>query len=196
MATESTAAPAGGTASQGGSQSGPASVNPSTAAAAPANAPQLTGAQAKAKAKAEKAARRAQAKETKAAVVASQPQPGPGGADAKGGKGKGKQDGTQTGSQAPGKSSGLVHRPSMTGRRPSILVVEKDIRGNIPECFSHLPMAKRIPLSHVNKDVHPAVLTVGQQMATFALKDSISRLEATLLAFRKVSWITERVCGV
>jgi len=48
-------------------------------------------------------------------------------------------------------------------------------------------MAKRISTSQAHKDVHPAVLAVGQQMATFAIKDSIARLEATLLAFRKVS---------
>ncbi len=65
-------------------------------------------------------------------------------------------------------------------------VAEKDVRSGIPECFSHVPMAKRIPTSQAHKDVHPAVLAVGQQMATFALKDSISRLKATLLAFRKV----------
>jgi len=181
MATEGTAAPAGAAAVHTGSQ--PASIAANPPATALATPPQLTPAQLKAKAKAEKAARRAQVKEVKAIVAASQPQPGP---DAKGGKGKGKQDGPQTlGPQQQGKS-GLAHRPSMSGRRPSILVVEKDIRSSIPECFSHLPMAKRITLSHAHKDVHPAVLTVGQQMATFAIKDSISRLEATLLAFRKV----------
>ncbi|CCC13259.1 unnamed protein product [Sordaria macrospora k-hell] len=51
---------------------------------------------------------------------------------------------------------------------------------------THVPMAKRIQTSQAHKDVHPAVLAVGQQMATFALKDSIARLEATLLAFKKV----------
>lgn len=63
---------------------------------------------------------------------------------------------------------------------------ERDARSGIPECFSHIPMAKRIQTSQAHKDVHPAVLAVGQQMATFALKDSIARLEATMLAFRKV----------
>lgn len=143
----------------------------------------MTPAQLKAKAKEEKAARRAQAKETKAAVAAAAPAV----PEAKGGKGKGKQAGPQASGQQSQKS-GLAHRPSMSGRRPSIFVPEKerDIRGVIPECFSHVPMAKRIPTSHAHKDVHPAVLIIGQQMAEFALKDSILRLKAMLLAFREV----------
>jgi translation initiation factor eIF-2B subunit delta len=180
MATEGTSAPAAAPPAQADGQAAAATAN--APAAAPTDTPQLTPAQLKAKAKAEKAARRAKVKEDKEAVAAAAQSQA---ADAKGGKGKGK-DGAQTsGSQGPGKT-GLAHRPSMSGRRPSILVVEKDIRSSIPECFSHLPMAKRIPLSQVHKDVHPAVLSIGQQMATFAIKDSISRLEATLKAFRKV----------
>jgi len=179
MATEGTSAPAVAPAAQADGQAAAAPAN--APAAAPADTPQLTPAQLKAKAKAEKAARRAKVKEDKEAVAAAQLQA----AEAKGGKGKGK-DGAQTsGPQGPGKA-GLAHRPSMSGRRPSILIVEKDIRSSIPECFSHLPMAKRIPLSQAHKDVHPAVLSIGQQMSTFAIKDSIARLEATLKAFRKV----------
>jgi translation initiation factor eIF-2B subunit delta len=56
----------------------------------------------------------------------------------------------------------------------------------IPECFSHLSVAKRLPITHADKDVHPTVLTLGQQMATFAIDESITRLKATLLAFKKV----------
>jgi translation initiation factor eIF-2B subunit delta len=187
MAAESNGAPPSGTpAVQEGTKAAPASAPaPTNETAAAANPEKLTPAQLKAKAKAEKAARRAQVKEARAVVVTAPPTPQTGGpgADAKGGKGKGKQDGQQSQS----KSGHLhAHRPSVSGRRPSMPTVEKDGRGAIPECFSHIPMAKRIPLSQAHKDVHPAVLVVGQQMATFALKDSISRLKATLLAFRKV----------
>ncbi|KAK3326516.1 hypothetical protein B0H66DRAFT_513046 [Apodospora peruviana] len=149
-----------------------------TTAAASTSTPQLTPAQLKAKAKAEKAARRAQAKETKA-IVAAAAAPAQDAKASKGGKGK------QDGSQPQGKSL-QSHRPSMSGRRPSVAIMEKDARSIIPECFSHLPMAKRVQTSQAHKDVHPAVLAAGQQMATFAIKDSISRLEATLLAFKKV----------
>ncbi|KAL2197544.1 hypothetical protein P885DRAFT_68675 [Corynascus similis CBS 632.67] len=149
-----------------------------------ANTEKLTPAQLKAKAKAEKAARRAQVKEARAAAPQASPALDKGAAtDAKGVKGKGRQDGQQS----QGKAGHLhVHRPSVSGRRPSSPMLEKDNRGAIPDCFSHVPMAKRIPTSQAHKDVHPAVLAVGQQMATFALNDSISRLKATLLAFRKV----------
>lgn len=189
MAAEGTAAPAGAAAVEVAPQTDKPNPPPPTTkapTATTADAPKLTPAQMKAKAKAEKAARRAQAKEVKAAVAAAQPPSGTPGADAKGGKTKGKQDGSQaSGPQSQGKLS-LVHRPSISGRRPSIFV-EKDIRSSIPECFSHIPMAKRIPMSQAHKDVHPAVLAAGQQMSTFAIKDSISRLEATLQAFKKVS---------
>lgn len=56
----------------------------------------------------------------------------------------------------------------------------------MPDCFSHLPMAKKLPLSKTDKDVDPAVLALGQQMATFVLRDNVTRLEATLVAFKKV----------
>ncbi|CAP73100.1 uncharacterized protein PODANS_2_5140 [Podospora anserina S mat+] len=177
MATESNGAPAGAPAPQDAktsSASAPAKT-PAAAPAAAANPEKLTPAQLKAKAKAEKAARRAKVIETKAAVAAATPAK-------EAGKGKGKQDG-----QPP---QSKQHRGSMSGRRPSIggplIEKEKDARSGIPECFSHVPMAKRVQLSQTHKDVDPAVLVAGQQMAAFAIKDSISRLEATLLAFKKV----------
>jgi translation initiation factor eIF-2B subunit delta len=75
----------------------------------------------------------------------------------------------------------------MAGKRPSVVASgEEDPRASIPECFSHIPMAKRIPTSQAHKDVYPAVLALGQQMATFTVRDSITRLKYMLLAFRKV----------
>lgn len=47
-------------------------------------------------------------------------------------------------------------------------------------------MAKGVNITHADKDVHPAVLVLGQQMSTMAISDSTTRLEATLLAFKKV----------
>lgn len=178
---------------------GPSDANATAADAAtvaamtmttPANPPKLSNAELKARAKAEKAARRAQAKETKAVASVAAPSASSGpsqgaGGDAKGGKAvKGKQvDGQPV--------AGSTSRPapqgrSSLGRRPSIVVSERDPRSSIPEGFSHIPMAKRIPTSQAHKDVHPAVLALGQQMATFTVRDSIERLRATLLAFRTV----------
>lgn len=184
MAAEGNGSPSGDPAAQEGTKSKPA---PADAKPAASNPEKLTAAQLKAKAKAEKAARRAQVKETRAAAAAAPPpqvqQPSGTSGDTKGGKGKGKQDAQQGQSRA---GQAPPQGPPVTGRRSSMSIIEKDVRSGIPESFSHVPMAKRLQTSQAHKDVHPAVLAVGQQMATFALKDSISRLDATLRAFRKV----------
>ncbi|KAL7953737.1 hypothetical protein V8C34DRAFT_296215 [Trichoderma compactum] len=140
------------------------------AAAAEGGEKKLSNAELKKKAKEEKAARRAAAK-------VSQPQPpasAPGQGDsAKGGKPKPKQDGPQAGAQ---------HGKTPTPRSAA----PKEAKPSVPECFSHLAMAKGVNLTHADKDVHPAVLLLGQQMSTMAISDSTTRLEATLLAFKKV----------
>ncbi|OTA67442.1 nagb/rpia/CoA transferase-like protein [Hypoxylon sp. EC38] len=144
----------------------------------------LSGAELKAKAKAEKAARRAQAKASKevakgeAAVSSAPGQLGPSASDVKGGKAKGKQDGGSSISQ------GAAGKPAASkGPAPS---VPAEPKFTIPECFSHLSMARRLPITQADKDVHPTVLALGQQMATFTIDESITRLKATLLAFKKV----------
>ncbi|KAK6083520.1 translation initiation factor eIF-2B subunit delta [Seiridium cupressi] len=149
------------------------------AADAPAGEKKLTGAELKAKAKAEKAARRAQQKNTKevakaeAAVSSSPQQLGPAAGDVKG-KQKGKD----------GVAAGPGARPTLPKAPASTIVTEQKIQ--VPDCFSHLSMARRIPMTQADKDVHPAVLALGQQMATFAIDESITRLRATLLAFKRV----------
>ncbi|CAH0017672.1 unnamed protein product [Clonostachys rhizophaga] len=136
----------------------------------------LSGAELKKKAKEEKAARRAQAK----AAQTSQGQPSGGqegaGDGVKGGKGKPKQDG-----QAGGQHKGHHAKPAAAAP-----VAPKEVKPAVPECFGHLSMARRINITQADKDVDPAVLVLGQHMSTFALSDSITRLEATLYAFKKV----------
>jgi translation initiation factor eIF-2B subunit delta len=134
----------------------------------------LTGAELKAKAKAEKLARRAQ---TKAATVTPASSGGQAGGDAKGGKSKQKQDGPQPAGGAKGQQGKQAVAPTP---------VVKDDKPAIPECYSHLSMAKRIKMTQADKDVHPAVLVLGQQMSAFALNDSTARLEAMLQALKKV----------
>ncbi|KAJ8122464.1 hypothetical protein ONZ43_g1353 [Nemania bipapillata] len=152
--------------------------------AAPPPAPKLTGAELKAKAKAEKQARRAQVKAAKDATPGGAPAPASSAqsnhptADSKGNKAKGKPDG------APSASSGATGRTA--GSRGSVPTIPPKPESSIPECFSHLSMAKRLPITQADKDVHPAVLALGQHMATFAIDESITRLKATLLAFKKV----------
>ncbi|KAI1100754.1 nagb/rpia/CoA transferase-like protein [Jackrogersella minutella] len=144
----------------------------------------LSGAELKAKAKAEKAARRAQSKASKdvakgeAAVSSTPGQLGPSAGEVKGNKTKGKQDGSAT------SATGAAGRPVVS--KGPVPVVSTEPKFTIPECFSHLSMAKRIPITQADKDVHPTVLALGQQMATFTIDESITRLKATLLAFKKV----------
>lgn len=179
-------APAANAASASAQQPAPAQAQDQ---AQPAKKP--TGAEIKAKKQAEKAARRAQAIQAKTEKAASAPggPAAPGGAaqagttNKGGAKPKGKTE--AGGKPAARRPSGVGAKPTLTPPAPP---KQKDPRDTIPECFSHLPMAKRIPLSQADKDVHPVVLAVGQQMATFALRDNIRRLEATLNAFKKVSW--------
>ncbi|KAJ9139486.1 Nagb/rpia/CoA transferase-like protein [Pleurostoma richardsiae] len=155
-------------------------------------APKLSNAELKAKKQAEKAARRAQTVAAKAAAAAgaaaaAQAQAGPSGGDSKGSKqGKSKQDGTAASAAAVKGQPAAQRRQSTAARPPPAASVDKDPAISIPECFSHIPVAKRIPLSEADKDVHPAVLAVGQSMGALHLRDNISRLEATLLAFKKV----------
>ncbi|KAI0517630.1 hypothetical protein F5B22DRAFT_111950 [Xylaria bambusicola] len=152
-------------------------------AAAPA-APKLSNAELKAKAKAEKQARRAQVKATRDATPGGGPAPtsagqsGPQVTEPKGNKAKGKSDGGRpTDSGATGKAAGSKGSISAPPPKPESV---------IPECFSHLSMAKRLPITQADKDVHPTVLAIGQKMAIFGIDESIARLEATLLAFKKV----------
>ncbi|KAF4345262.1 translation initiation factor eIF-2B subunit delta [Fusarium beomiforme] len=144
--------------------------------AAPAGEKKLSGAELKKKAKEEKAARRAQAKASQGSQVPSQ-----GGqqasADGKGGKAKPKQDGQHQHQQ---------HGGAKLPIRPAATAVIKDDKPSIPDCFSHLSIARRIEMTNADKDVHPAVLILGEHMSAFAISDSTTRLEATLYAFKKV----------
>ncbi|KAI5461410.1 hypothetical protein BGZ63DRAFT_404266 [Mariannaea sp. PMI_226] len=133
----------------------------------------LSGAELKKKAKEEKAARRAQAKAAQVVQAPAQGGHQAAAGDAKGGKGKPKQDAHHGGAKLP-------LRPAQAA------VVPKEVKPSVPEFFSHLSMAKRIEMTHADKDAHPAVLVLGEHMSSFVISDSITRLEATLLAFKKV----------
>jgi translation initiation factor eIF-2B subunit delta len=161
-----------------GAAAGGAATTGATAAAD--GEKKLSNAELKKRAKEEKAARRAQAKTVlqSAAPAGSSQQAG----DNKGGaKGKPKQEG---GNQQP------YHVRTASRSTPAAPPVVKEVKPKVPECFSHLSMAKRVSLVNSDKDVHPVVLQLGQQMSTFALSDSITRVEATLLAFKKVRTLT------
>ncbi|KAG5660653.1 hypothetical protein KAF25_003259 [Fusarium avenaceum] len=143
--------------------------------AAPAGEKKLSGAELKKKAKEEKAARRAQAKAVQPSQGPAQGQQAAGG-DGKGGKAKPKQDGQH-------QQHGGAKLPI---RSAATTAVVKDNKPSVPDCFSHLSIARRIDMTNADKDVHPAVLVLGEHMSAFAISDSITRLEATLFAFKKV----------
>ncbi|KFA81624.1 hypothetical protein S40288_07565 [Stachybotrys chartarum IBT 40288] len=138
----------------------------------------LTNAELKKKQKEEKAARRAQAKTAQAAQPTSQ-QGGP--ADTKGGKAKPKPD-----SQAHGQQQQQHAKTPQRTAPTTTAAAPKENKPTVPDCFSHLSMARRIGILHADKDVHPAVLALGQYMSHFEINDSITRLEATLRAFQVV----------
>ena len=138
----------------------------------------LSNAELKKKAKEEKAARRAQAKVVPTAPPAPSGGQHAGAGDAKGAKGKPKPEGH------PGHQSHGQQQHAKLPVRPA--AAPKEAKPAVPECFSHLSMARRLDMTHADKDVHPAVLVLGQHMSTFAISDSITRLEATLVAFKKV----------
>lgn len=168
--------------------------NPSAAtAAAPAasapapvaqdGAPKLTPAQLKAQKKAEKAARRTQ-------VVAAKEVVGPP-ANSNDSKGSAKQGKTKQDRPEP---PATPRGPKKTSAAPAATPVPAKPKGpTVPEPFIHLSLAKKLPLSKADKDVHPAVLAIGQQMANFTLKDNLLRLEATLIAFRKVNHVVMKL---
>jgi translation initiation factor eIF-2B subunit delta len=142
----------------------------------------LSGAELKKLQKAEKAARRASQK----AAQASQA-PGQAGVPGAQADGKGAQNKQKQGGGAPGQQGGqqkAQHAKQATAT--ALPVIPKEVKPAIPEIFSHLSMARRISIIQADKDVNPAVLVLGQYMSTFALTDSITRLETTLYAFKKV----------
>ncbi|ROT38919.1 nagb/rpia/CoA transferase-like protein [Sodiomyces alkalinus F11] len=151
----------------------------------PSGEKKLSNAELKAKAKAEKQARRAQQKAAQQAPPASAGAPhapqGHAGNEAKGGKHKQKSDASQPAASANSKAQST--------KQPIVMAPtakNTDHMADVPECFSHLSMAKRISITQADKDVHPAVLALGQKMGAFALTNSTDRLEATLLAFKQV----------
>ncbi|KAL8371811.1 hypothetical protein RB595_001555 [Gaeumannomyces hyphopodioides] len=184
----------------------PSTEKPAAAAAAAPAAPGATGgapavpakkqsaaAEAKAKKQAEKAARRAQA------VAAKTGPPGAGGpaptADAPGGtqpsqQGEGGKGGKTKAKQEGGGATGAPSLAQSGRGKPAAPQADKEKKKEakplVPACFAHIPVAKRIALPDVDRDVHPTVLALGQQMATFTLRENMDRLKGTLLAFKEV----------
>lgn len=147
----------------------------------------LTALELKAQKKAEKAAKRQQVIQNRQGGAAP---PGPAGAAA--------AILSPQGNKAPprgGKESGKGHKRAASTAGDSKNAPARSSQPNAPveppaedktvELFRHLykPRAKTIAGA---KDVHPAVLSLGQQMSNYVICGSNARLVATLRAFKRV----------
>lgn len=151
----------------------------------PGSAPKLSGAELKAQKKAEKAARRQQ---EKSGPAASTP--------ASGGKSQAQNMQSQRGK---GESGGGHHRRtgsavdvrnvSVKGAQAATTQPEEPRKEDkTVELFRHLYKARATTISGASKEVHPAVLALGQQMSSYTICGSNARLVATLQAFKRVSF--------
>jgi translation initiation factor eIF-2B subunit delta len=170
----------------GKKENGKAQDTNTPASTTPASTSKLSGAELKAQKKAEKAARRQQVIQTKQVGLAA---PSP-----------------------PAVTKGDVRRESkqQEGEELNIVLHEKTgstvagvepvpLRGNIDipsgpkpedktvELFRHLYKARAATIAGVSKDVHPAILALGQQMRSYTICGSNARLVATLQAVKRVS---------
>ena len=164
-----------------GRKSNDGGSRPLPPAAATEGEKKLSGAELKALKKANKAASRAKAKEVVPPAAAAGPPSAQqqGGGDQKAQKGKAKQDGQHP---PAGGNKALPVRPAA----PHVAPKEEKKQPLIPPCFSHLTMARRIEITKADKDVHPAILALGQQMSALKLRESTARLEAMLIALKHV----------
>lgn len=166
----------------------PATNQASDAApAATVDPPKQTVAEMKAQKKAEKAAKRAQVVQNRQTGSAA-----PSAADAT------QQPQGNKASLKPGKESGKGGKGSSTDLKniPIRLSQKENNRQSAPveppaedktvELFRHLYKSRAKTIAGA-KDVHPAVLALGQQMNTYVICGSNARLVATLQAFKRVS---------
>ncbi|KAF8423356.1 initiation factor 2 subunit family-domain-containing protein [Tirmania nivea] len=134
--------------------------------------------------KAEKQARRAADKATAGVAPGGKPEVGPGGDK----KGK-----PQQGAKSPWieKKGGKVEKVEKgSGATPVAhtgqAATEKAPKKEIP-LFRHLESpGRKVNLAGSHKDVHPAILALGLQMASYDICGSSARCVATLLAFKRV----------
>lgn len=156
-----------------------------SATADPASALKLSGAELKAQKKAEKAARR----QEKSGPVASTPASGgkSQAQNAQSQRGKGESGGGQhrrTGSTAVDVRNGPIKGAQAVTTQPE----EPRKEDKTVELFRHLYKARATTISGASKEVHPAVLALGQQMSSYTICGSNARLVATLQAFKRVSF--------
>lgn len=173
-------------------------VAKSSAIVASAAPPKLSGAELKAQKKAGKAARRQQdiqARQIGSGAPSTAGQTGPSislntgstsqgvqvatkGAKIESAAGQHKRSGSMLSMSSKGPYS------SMSGTSGPDLPVVED---KTVELFRHLYKTRATTIADAAKEVHPAVLALGQQMSSYTVCGSNARLVATLQAFKRVS---------
>lgn len=148
----------------------------------------LTPAELKKRAKAEKAARRAREKVEREQAGGGGPSGGGAGAPAPGTPAKKGQPGKDAGNVAAAKGQrGVPRRGSSQAAVPE----QKKKEDKSVAVFGHLyGQQRRTTVAGAGKEVHPAVLALGLQMRDYVICGSSARCVATLLAFKRVGFIT------
>lgn len=162
--------------------------------APPAAKPVSEGAAKKLAAKAEKAARRAQEVAARqAGAAATSVSAGPSRQDtaaatkqpAKGGKEAGKaQQKPRTGSMV-GDRNVAIRGGKPAPQEPA----EPPKEDKTVELFRHLYKTRTVTIAGVHKEVHPAVLALGQQISSYVICGSNARLVSMLQVFKRVCFI-------
>ena len=169
---------------------GALSTAPATTVPSGDGAVKLTALELKAQKKAEKAAKRQQVIQNRQGGAAPGAPAGPAGAilSPQGNKAApkgGKESGKGQHKRAPSTAGDSKNAATRSSQQQNNAPVEPPVEDKTVELFRHLykPRAKTIAGA---KDVHPAVLSLGQQMSNYVICGSNARLVATLRAFKRV----------
>lgn len=163
-----------------------AHISNTSASTAPTSTSKPSAAEIKAQKKAEKVARRQQVVQAKQAGSTAPVPTTITKVDSRheskqqGGKAPGKVQYENTGSN---QAEGEIIPPQTNVVEPwSLKPEDKTV-----ELFRHLYKARNTTIAGVSRDIHPAILALGQQMQSYTICGSNARLVATLLAVKRVS---------
>jgi translation initiation factor eIF-2B subunit delta len=173
------------------SQANGATSNARATASPNSTAPKLTGAEIKAQKKAEKAARRQQEIQNRQSGISTPASTSTAKPDShnssSSGKGtpKGGKDSRGGHKRAPS-TADLKNMPIRGGQQSATAPAEPEKEDKTVELFRHLYKPRANTIAAAGKEVHPAVLALGQQMSSYIVCGSNARLVATLEAFKRV----------
>ena len=137
--------------------------------------------------KAEKQARRAADKATAGVAPGGKPEAGASGDK----KGKPQQGAKGLSAEKKGGKVEKAEKAEKGSGATTVAHAGQTVTGRVPKkeipLFRHLESpGRRVIVSGSHKDVHPAILALGLQMASYDICGSSARCVATLLAFKRV----------